>query len=227
MLFNINPVLPFQVADKLKHSNLSESTAKDLNESNEIASSSNGDLIDTVQKLEHQRQEIFDTAKQKIKIAQQHQGKGYNNCQTKGLPFEVSQKVLKLNFQALGKLNKLKLRYLGPYMVCSHSSAGNSYFLTDWYSHQLWKPVPTSQLVKFYDNKGSHIKKSSCIDSDCSEDQQSSSSNMEYSSPGDENSDCKRAKVYNHCDKQQSNDFHAYKITDCYNIIQRNGFFIR
>ena len=92
MLFNINPILPFQMADKLKYSNLSESIENDCNESSEIASSSNGDLIDMVQKLEHQRQEIFKNAKQKIKTAQQHQAKGYNNSQAKGLPFEVSSK---------------------------------------------------------------------------------------------------------------------------------------
>ena len=68
MLFNIDPVLPFQMADKFKYSNLSESIENDCNESSEIASSSNSYLIDTVQKLEHQRQEIFENAKkEKIK----------------------------------------------------------------------------------------------------------------------------------------------------------------
>ena len=89
-MFNIDPILPFQMADKLKHSNPSESTENDCNESSKIASSSNGDLIDMVQKLKHQRQEIFENAKQKLKTAQQHQAKGYNNRQAKGLPFEVS-----------------------------------------------------------------------------------------------------------------------------------------
>ena len=36
MLFNINPVLPFQMTDKLKYSNLSELIENDCNESSEI-----------------------------------------------------------------------------------------------------------------------------------------------------------------------------------------------
>ena len=51
MLFNIDPVLPFEMADKLKHSKLCESTENDCNESSEIASSSSSDLIHMVQKI--------------------------------------------------------------------------------------------------------------------------------------------------------------------------------
>ena len=45
--------------------------------------------------------------------------------------------------------------YLGPYIVRSHSSTGN-YYLINCHSHVLKKSVPASQLVHFYDNKGSY-----------------------------------------------------------------------
>ena len=52
--------------------------------------------------------------------------------------------------------------------------------------------------MKFYDNKGSHVNTNACIDSDSTDDRQSSSSDMETC---DNEFDCKRAKVYNQCDK--------------------------
>ena len=52
--------------------------------------------------------------------------------------------------------------------------------------------------MKFYDNKGSHVNKNARIDSDCTDDRQSSSSDMETC---DSEFDCKWAKVYNQCDK--------------------------
>ena len=36
------------------------------------------------------------------KSAQEHQAKGYKNCQTKGTPFSVGQKVLKHNLSQKG-----------------------------------------------------------------------------------------------------------------------------
>ena len=55
----------------------------------------NDDLMETVERLEQQRQEIFTAAKEQIKKFQEHQAKGYNNRQMKGKPFDVSSKVLK------------------------------------------------------------------------------------------------------------------------------------
>ena len=57
--------------------------------------------------------------------------------------------------------------------------------------------------MKFYDNKGSHVNKNTCIDSDCTDDRQSSSSDMECSSPCDNEFDCGRAKGYNLCNKSK------------------------
>ena len=150
----------------------------------------NNELIDTVQQLEKQRQEIFGNAKVKIQKAQEHQAKGYNNRQNKGKPFEVGSKVLKYDFHQLGKLNKLKSKYLGPYTICGHSSAGNSYYLTDIHSHPLKKPIPASHLVHFYDNKGSYCKRTD----DCNYDDTSSSSDIDYLS--DKKNNCNRAKIY-------------------------------
>ena len=63
----------------------------------EVTSSQDGDLINTVERLEEQRHEIFTSAKEKIKKSQEHQAKGYNNRQSKGKPFEIGSRVLTLN----------------------------------------------------------------------------------------------------------------------------------
>ena len=39
--------------------------------------------METVEKLEQQRQDIFNPAKEQIEKSQEHQAKGYNNRQTK------------------------------------------------------------------------------------------------------------------------------------------------
>ena len=98
--------------------------------------------------------------------------------------------MLKYDFHQLGKLNKLKSKYLGLYTICAHSSTGNSYYLTDCHSHPLKKCIPASHLVCFYDNKGSYSKRSG----DCSYDDTSGSSDVDYLS--DEKNNCNRAKIY-------------------------------
>ena len=47
----------------------------------EVNSMENDDLMETVEKLEQQRQEIFTAAKEQIKKSQEHQAKSYNNRQ--------------------------------------------------------------------------------------------------------------------------------------------------
>ena len=71
-----------------------------------------------------------------IAKAQIHRAKSYNNCQASNKPFEVSQKVLKVN------LDKLRSKYVGPYIILSHDSTGNRFFLKDRHSHILKKSVP-------------------------------------------------------------------------------------
>ena len=193
MLYNKDPVMPFEVANKLKDCDeLSSipSSSSFIDQTIDVTSPMNGELIDTVQQLEEQRHEIFGSAKQNTQKSQEHQAKGYNNRQNKGKPFDVSTKVLKYDFHQMEKLNKLKSHYLGLYTIHSHSSTGSSYHLIHRHNHSLKKPVPASHLVCFYDNKGSHSKETD----DCIYDEISSSSNMEYYS--DEKSNCKRAKVY-------------------------------
>ena len=199
MLYNKDPLMPFQVAAQLEpYYKLEENdSSKDVGTENDggivespITREMNNELIDTVQQLEKQRQEIFGNAKVKIQKAQEHQGKCYNNRQNKGKPFEVGSKVLKYDFHQLGKLNKLKSKYLGPYTICGHSSAGNSYYLSDRHSNPLKKPVPASHLVHFYDKKGSYCKRTD----DCNYDDTLSSSDIDYLS--DEKNNCNRAKIY-------------------------------
>ena len=114
----------------------------------------------------------------------------------KGKPFEVSLKVLKLNMHQKSHYKKMTPKYLGPYTIRSCSSTGNCY-LTDRYSHWLKKSVPTSQLVKFYENKGSYQKKATTLnnhlaDVDKSFDPLSSMND----SDSDSSSNCKRMRSY-------------------------------
>ena len=198
MLYNKDPIMPFQMADSMKHSNVSLVTnnVDHKDTSCKVNSMENDDLMETVEKLEQQRQEIFTAAKEQIKKSQEHQAKGYNNRQMKGKPFEVSSKVLKLNMHQKSHCEKMTLKYLDPYTIRSHSSTGN-YYLTDRYSHWLKKSVPASQLVKFYEKKGSYQKKRTTInnhspDVDKSFDPLSSMND----SDSDSSSNCKKMRSY-------------------------------
>ena len=105
-----------------------------------------------VEKIEEIHDAIFKCAQKNIAKAQIHQAKGYNNCQASGKPFEVGQKVLKINFKR-GHLEKLRNKYVGPYTILYHDATGNRFFLKDWHSHFLKRNVHTGHLVKYNENQ--------------------------------------------------------------------------
>ena len=86
-------------------------------------------------------------------------------------------------------------KYLGPYTIRSHSSTGN-YYLTDRYSHWLKKSVPTSQLVKFYENKGSYHKKGTINNHSADMDKSFDPLSSMNDSDSDSSSNCKRMRSY-------------------------------
>ena len=101
MLYNYNPILPFEYADKLANGILSDvdsdcSDDESVSCDCECSDTTESDLLlSKIQYLEDQCKGIFDQASQSIKKAQKHQAKGYNNRQTKGKPFEIGKKCLK------------------------------------------------------------------------------------------------------------------------------------
>ena len=81
MLYNKDPLLPFQLAHKKKtDQNCNDSDNDECNNVNNNASIvSTEDIVNVVEAIEEQRYKIFDKVKQISREAQQHQAKGYNN----------------------------------------------------------------------------------------------------------------------------------------------------
>ena len=98
MLYNFDPVLQFEYADKLNNGLLSDDESEHDDKSDHcehFGTTDSNPLLSKIQYMEDQHKDIFDKASQSIKKAQKHQAKGYNNRQTKGKPFEISKKCLK------------------------------------------------------------------------------------------------------------------------------------
>ena len=97
MLYNKDPIMPFQHADHLKYAGQSDDDVDEYDsDATEIyAPTNNHGLQSTIEHLENQCKQIFDKAHKSIKKAQIHQAKGYNNRQAKGAPFEIGMRVLK------------------------------------------------------------------------------------------------------------------------------------
>ena len=107
VIFNKDPLLPFEFADKQKiQSNVTDSDSES-DESvtdncngtdNEVESSSGMDqLMARIHKLEFQRAKVFENAHSNIKKAQAQQTRSYNNRNCAGKPFEIGNHVLKRN----------------------------------------------------------------------------------------------------------------------------------
>ena len=105
VIFNKDPLLPFEFADKQKmqlnvtdsDSESDESVTDNCNGTdNEVESSSGMDqLMAMVQKLEFQRAKVFKNGHSNIKEAQAQQTRSYNNRNCAGKPFEIGNHVFK------------------------------------------------------------------------------------------------------------------------------------
>ena len=128
MLYNKDPIMPFQHADWLKNAAYSDdedNSDEYDSDATEIYAAAPFDdgLMSTIQNLENQHKQIFDKVHKSIKKAQIHQAKGYNNRQAKGAPFEISTDILKKNWCSWG--------------ARAPNCAGLSMGLTQW-----WGEVP-------------------------------------------------------------------------------------
>ena len=90
VLYQRDPVLPFQFMDQLKNCGL-ESVLDCLN-----LPESDDPVCDSVEKLEQICKSVFTQTSENIKKAQKHQAKCYN-ARHSGTPFKVGEKVLKRN----------------------------------------------------------------------------------------------------------------------------------
>ena len=134
MLFNKDPILPFQYADQMENcpdaesdmSNPFSTKDQDVNsfsiKDEDVNPFSTKDpVVDMVEKLELQRTAIFDKAGSKIAKAQKIYARSYNNKYGAGIQFKVGDKCLRRNKQADSHKAKLKKYFTGPYEIMAIS----------------------------------------------------------------------------------------------------------
>ena len=156
VIFNKDPLLPFEFVDKQKtranvtdrDSKSDESGNSEMCAENEVGSSSGMDqLMAMVQKLEDQGNKVFQNAHTNIKKAQAQQTKLYNNRNCYGKPFEIGDLMLKKRLYQT-KWGKLRRPFNGPYTIIGKCSTG--FYLCDRYSHVLSRAVVPGHLVRFF-----------------------------------------------------------------------------
>ena len=109
MLYNKDPIMPFDMADKVQNdSSFVESEDSSGNEklSSNTCIDESDKIFEMVQVMSKEHKEIFQTADQRICKAQKHQAKGYNNRHAVGTKFETGMKELKLDCCQAGLLRK-------------------------------------------------------------------------------------------------------------------------
>ena len=161
MLYNFDPVLPFEYADKLKNGLVSDDDEFESDDKTTAECECTGTtqfdpttqsdpLLSKIQFMEDQHKGIFDKASELIKKAQKHQAKGYNKRQNRDKPFEIGDKCLKHNLKDHSCKQKMCKKILRLYTIVVRSGA-SVYYLMDKYSHKLTHSVPGSQLCHFYE----------------------------------------------------------------------------
>ena len=111
ILYQRDPVLPFQFMDMVNHRGLN-SASECFNIPSSDDSEDNDYICDMVNRLEEMRNNIFIQASQNIKKAQKQQVKSYN-ARHGGIPFKVGDKVLKRNMKDATLKAKMRNRYTG------------------------------------------------------------------------------------------------------------------
>ena len=140
--------------------------------------------------------------------AQKHQAKWYNIRNGSGEPFEIGTKVLKRCMKNLSHKQKIFRKMTGPYVITGCSSTG-SYYVRDWYGHQMVHTIVPNQLVWFYENKKYKTNdKGQVVDSsmydDCTMsddtgsnvDTESQGQNVDTEEMGVDCSTCQHADIY-------------------------------
>ena len=145
MLYNKDPVLPFQYKDRLDQCAKAEpSHCLNLNKSESSS------VNEMVEELETNRNEIFEKAAANIKKAQKVQARNYNkrNSAPGAEPLKLYDKCLKKNMKAKSRKEKMLPKFTGPYLITGITPSG--YKLRNKYAHQLKRAVPAAQLVRYY-----------------------------------------------------------------------------
>ena len=97
MLYQKDPILPFEMAYKANNGDA-------MDEMGDSCDNDVNGVFNIFEEIQKQREEIFSCASTRIKKAQKHQAKGYDNRHASGTTFEVSMKVLQKHF---GKTNAI------------------------------------------------------------------------------------------------------------------------
>ena len=162
MLYQKDTILPFEMADKLNNGDV-------MDERDNTCGNDVNKVFNMVEEIHKQRQKIFSCASTRIKKAQRHQAKAYDNRHASGTTFEVSMKVLHKNSREHQCCSKLKSTYLGPYTILSCCANGN-FRLKDCYSHALKTSIHPSKLVRFYEDKMYKINEKGQVDGEVDSD---------------------------------------------------------
>ena len=176
MVFNTDPVLPFEFKDKVDNDLCSDSDI-----SSDLDVGDTDDLFARVQSLESQRSQMFGKAKTNINKAQKHYAKNYNR-RHQGEPFPIGCKVLKKNMRDHSRKQKLRKLYSGVYTVTGRSKDGTGYYLKDKYSHKLVRAVPAVQL-RWYNERDPGAANNSDVGSELSDCESSENTQKPTATP--------------------------------------------
>ena len=146
MLYNKDPVLPFQYKDRLEQS--PDAEPRDCLHLPDKGI--NDPIMEMVDMLEGNRNEIFEKACKNISKAQKVQARNYNkrNSAPGRRPLGINDKCLKKNMKAKSRKEKMLPKFTGPYLITGQTQGG--FLLRNKYAHQLKRSVPASQLVRYY-----------------------------------------------------------------------------
>ena len=111
VLYQRDPVLPFQFMDRVNNGGLNSAT-ECFNLPSSDDSVDNNYISDIINHLEGMQHKIFIQASQNIKKAQKQQAKSCN-ARPGGIPFKVGDKVLKRNMKDATCKAKMRNRYTG------------------------------------------------------------------------------------------------------------------
>lgn len=145
MLYNKDPVLPFQYKDQLE-----QNPDAEPRDCMNIASPKGTTMPDFFHVLEKNRAEIFEKATKNISKAQKVQARNYNkrNSAPGVKPLQLYEKCLKKNMKDKSRKEKMVNKFTGPYLITGITQ--NGYLLKNKYAHQLKRSVPAAQLVRYY-----------------------------------------------------------------------------
>lgn len=178
MLYNKDPILPFQYKDRLEESE--DADPRDC--LNIIDGDNNVSVKEMVDELELNKKELFNKATVNITKAQKIQSRNYNkrNSCEGAKPLKMYDKVLKRNMKDKSRVVKGKKKFIGPFLIVGQTRSG--FYLKNQHGHRLKRAVPPNQLVRYYGTMSIPEGPSEMEDSDSNHNESESDSETFVSS---------------------------------------------